>query len=347
MFFGILGTLLVEADGPGPVAIPGAKERLLLARLLICPGHAVAVETLVEDVWDRTPPPTARKSLQAHVVRLRSALEPDRPGGSPGRFVVRRGDGYAIVVDPDDIDARVLTSTAASGRAALASGAPDRARRLLTGAEALWRGDPLADWPDADWAAAERTRLTEVRVCVLQARLDAELALGRHREVVPELEALVTQQPLHEGWWTRLMLALYRSDRQSEALAAGRRARAVLVEELGLDAGPGLRGMEHAILRQDESLIPSATQPPTWRTGPPLASQACPYRGLAAYRPQDAAVFCGRGAAVRALISKIRTAELVVVSGPSGAGKSSLVRAGLPIVTNRTVRLLRWLYGRR
>ncbi len=334
---------MVESGEP-PVAlpVPGAKERALLGRLLVSPGHVVQVDTLLEDVWDGEPPPTARKSLQAHVVRLRTSLQPDRPKGSPGTLVVRRGDGYALAVAPEDVDAEAAAARAAVGRAALAEGQAARARDLLREAECLWRGEPFVDWPDASWAQGARRSLTTLRDSVVEARLDADLALGRHREVVAELERLVDSEPLHEGWWTRLMVALYRSDRQADALAAGRRARALLAEELGVDAGPGLRGVELAILDQAEELDGVAHAYPLRPV--PLSeapSGRCPYQGLATYEASNADVFFGRGSAVRALVSRTATAELVVVSGAQGpasprwcarapAGLGAGQRAGQP-----------------
>jgi DNA-binding SARP family transcriptional activator/WD40 repeat protein len=332
VFVRVLGTLVVEAGTPPvPLPVPGAKERALLGRLLVSAGHPVGVDTLAEDLWAGDPPPTARKSLQAHVVRLRSALEPQRPNGSPGRYVVRRGDGYALAVPPDAVDVSVVSVHAAAGRAAATGGDAAGAREHFAAALDLWRGEPFADWRDAAWAQGERRRLADVRSAVLEARLDADLALGRHLEVVAELERLVADQPLREGWWARLMMALYRSDRQAEALAAGRRARAVMAEELGLDPGPGLQQLERAILDQAATLDGARTPPllhPAPRV-PPAQSADCPYRGLATYQAVDSEVFCGRGATLRALVSRTATARLVVVSGPSGAGKSSLVRAGL------------------
>jgi DNA-binding SARP family transcriptional activator/WD40 repeat protein len=351
VFVRVLGALTVEAGEPSsPLVIAGAKERTLLGRLLVSLGDTVAVDVLVEDLWDGAPPPSARKSLQAFVVRVRSALEPDRPTGSPGRYVVRRGDGYALTVPADSVDVRVAAVAAAQARAALTVGEPRQARQRAVEALELWRGEPWADWRDAPWAQAERVRAADLRVGLLEVRLDADLALGTHREVLGELESLTAAEPLREGWWTRLMLALYRCDRQADALAAGRRARAVLAEELGVEPGPGLRRMEQSILEQSAELdVPRSTltvfATPTGTSesvgeGAPVGSGAgaqasrpasadCPYRGLAAYGTQDADMFFGRGAAVRALVARAATRTLVVVAGPSGAGKSSLVRAGL------------------
>lgn len=331
MQFCVLGTLEVTTgDPPVPLRVPGAMERALLGRLLVRPGSVVTVDSLVEDLWAGLPPRTSRKSLQVHVVRLRSTLEPDRPKGSPGRYVVRRGDGYALAAGPEDVDASMATALAASGRAALSADDPARALALLRRAESLWRGVPFLDWQDAGWSRAARESLTSLRRTVLEARLDAELALGNHQGVVDELEGLVASDPLAEGWAARLMVTLYRSDRQVDALAVGRRARTLLVEELGLEAGLGLRHVEEAILLQSPELDPPAqgTRLPT--TSPTLAARAgCPYLGLASYRAEDEVMFHGRAAALRALVARARTAGLVVVSGSSGAGKSSLVRAGL------------------
>ena len=243
--------------------------------------------------------------------------------------MARRGDGYALAVAPEAVDATLAAVEAAAGRAALAGGDVSRARDHFEAGLGWWRGEPFVDWRDAVWAEAERRRLKDVRAGLLEARIDADLAQGRHREVVAELEALVGADPLHEGWWTRLMLALYRSDRQADALAAGRRARSRLVEELGVDPGPGLRRMEQAILDQADGLD-SGGAPPQLAVQPAVdaASQNCPYRGLAAYQPVDADLFHGRGAAVRALVADGADHPGGGV-GSIGGGQVSLVRAGL------------------
>ena len=252
--FAVLGPLEVCRDDLSPVLVPGAKERVLLAVLLAAVPAAVADDRLQDAVWDGAPPPTARKSLQAHVVRLRSALEPDRPRGSSGRYVARRGAGYALSVERAAVDALRAADLAARGRAQLAGGETELAVAELTAARALWRGQPYADWPYAPFAERERRRLAELRVGVDTGLLEAQLALGRHADVLPELEALIAQDPLREGWWRLLMLALYRDGRQADALAAGRRVRALLADELGADPGPGLRAMETAILAHDPGL---------------------------------------------------------------------------------------------
>jgi DNA-binding SARP family transcriptional activator/WD40 repeat protein len=315
--------LEVRGDDDVPVAVPGAKERLLLAVLAAGAPAVVPTDRIAEELWDGDPPASARKSLQAHLVRLRSALEPDRPRGSTGRYVVRRGPGYALAVGRADLDALALADLAARGRAALAAGDPAAAADLLGAALDLWRGEPYADWPDAPFAAAERRRLTELRDGARTACTEARLALGEAAALVPDLESLLTEQPLREEWWRLLVLALYRAGRQADALGAARRARAVLAEELGADPGPALRAVEAAVLAQDPVLDP--VPPPA----PAPASGACPHLGLRAYRAEDASLFAGRERVVATLVARLVDVPLLVVSGPSGAGKSSVVRAGL------------------
>jgi DNA-binding SARP family transcriptional activator/WD40 repeat protein len=335
----VLGELAVHGGDDELVSIAGAKERRCLGVLIAAAPNVVSVDRLIEWLWDGNPPQTAHKSLQAHIVRLRSALEPERAKGSSGRYVVRRGSGYALAVGRADIDALSAGDLTARGRAELSSGDPDTAFRQLSTALELWRGEPYTDWPEAEFADAERRRLAEVRVSAVTGLLEAQLALGRQAEVIPELQRLLVQEPLREGWWSLLMLALYRDNRQAEALAAGRRVRVLLAEELGVDPGPGVRRLEQAILDHDPMLDPienGRIQPaPTSASLPDPAQSAaaapgvCPYRGLAAYQASDAALFRGRQRLVTDLVRRLVDTRVLVVSGPSGAGKSSLVRAGL------------------
>jgi DNA-binding SARP family transcriptional activator/WD40 repeat protein len=333
MRIAVLGPLEVLADDDAPVEIPGAKERLLLGVLAADAGRVVSTDRIVESLWNGDPPPSARKSLQAHLVHLRTALEPNRPRGSTGRHVVRRGAGYALDVARDDLDALRLGDLTTLGRARLASGRARDAIDALTEAIDLWRGEPYADWPDAEFAVNERRRLGELRASAVDALLEARLLAGQHAELVPELERLVGEEPLREDWWRLLMLALYRAGRQADALAVGRRARAVLAAELGADPGPALRAMEAAVLAQDPALdvplsVPAGAATPARNVGPADLDR-CPYLGLAAYQPADAALFHGRRRLVRDLVGRLVDSRLLVVSGPSGAGKSSVVRAGL------------------
>lgn len=158
----VLGPLDVIGDDGQAIRVVGAKERQLLAVLAAACPAVVSVDRLLELLWDGDPPPTARKSLQAHVVRLRSALEPDRPRGSPGRYVVRRGTGYALALGREELDSIAFTEATARGRALLSSGDPAGARAILASALDLWRGEPYADWPTSPFAEVERRRLLAV-----------------------------------------------------------------------------------------------------------------------------------------------------------------------------------------
>src|SRR4051812_46128139 len=333
MRIAVLGPLEVRQDTGDPVAVPGAKERLLLAVLAASTPDVVSADRIVEDLWNGDRPTGARQSLLVHLVHLRSALEPERPRGSTGRYIVRRGTGYSLAADRQDVDALQFTYLAARGRAQLAAGDAAEAARTLSASLELWRGQPYEDWPDAAFADAERRRLVEVRTGAVTALLEARLALGEDAEVVPELERRLADDPLQEEWWRLLVLALYRCGRQGDALAAAQRARRVLAEELGTDPGPRLRAVEAAVLSQDPSLDllppvePATAAAPSAR--PPPAAAMCPYKGLAVYQASDAALFHGRDRLITRLVARLVDAPLLVVSGPSGAGKSSVVRAGL------------------
>jgi DNA-binding SARP family transcriptional activator len=189
MWCGVLGPLEVRADGGGLITVPGAKERQLLAALAAACPSVVSVDRLLDLLWEGSPPPTARKSLQAHVVRLRTALEPDRPRGSPGRFVVRRQSGYALALARDELDSLAFQDLVARGRALLSAGDAAGSRAALAEALRLWRGEPFADWPDSALAETERRRLDGIHDLATLAFYEAELSLGRHLESVPDLEA--------------------------------------------------------------------------------------------------------------------------------------------------------------
>ena len=241
MEFRILGPLEVEDDGR-PIALGGDKQRSLLALLLLGRGRPVSTERLIEEIWHGEPPATAVKSIQVYAARLRSALGPER--------VVKRSRGYELVVAPGEVDADRFEQLVVA-----ASGVPPaEAASSLKEALALWRGHPLADLSLEPWAEAGIARLEERRLAAFEDWADAELALGNHRQLVPELEALVAEQPFREQLLERLVLALYRSGRQAEALSAYRSGAARLRGELGLEPSQSLRELETRILRQDESL---------------------------------------------------------------------------------------------
>jgi WD40 repeat protein/DNA-binding SARP family transcriptional activator len=253
MRFQVLGPLEVEADS-GAVVLGGPKERLLLALLLARPNQVASVEALIRGLWGEQPPPTAAKTLQSHVKRLRRALEPGRARGAAGQVLVTREPGYLLRVAPGALDAAQFEELTAQARRALDSGAADTAASLLRQALALWRGQAFEEFLGCDLTVAEADRLGELRLTALEDRVEADLRLGRHRELVAELERLVKEQPLRERLWAQLLLALYRSGRQADALLAYQRARSILVEELGIDPGSELRRLQAAVLAQDSGL---------------------------------------------------------------------------------------------
>ena len=243
MRFAILGTLEVVGDD-GVVELGATKERLVLGLLLAAANTIVSVERLADEVWGSEPPESAVASLRVYVSRLRKALgEADR--------IVTRPTGYSIRVDPDECDAFQFEALLDRGREELASGRAVDASATLRSALALWRGDALTDVCDLPLARAEAVRLEEARLEAVEARIEAELACGRHSALVGELEALVGSHPLREQLWAFRMVALYRSGRQADALRAYQELRRTLADELGIDPSPALRELEGQILRQE------------------------------------------------------------------------------------------------
>lgn len=234
--FTILGPVEVRADGE-PVPISAAKLRTLLAALLLRPNRTVPTSTLIEQVWGDQPPQRGVAALQNYVMRLRQALGGSHIRTTPG--------GYSISVSPAQLDLTRFSQLTADA----AAGSPATRARLLTAALALWRGPALEGVPSPVLQRAEVPRLEELRLTAVEMRIDAELELGRHAALVPELRSLTAQHPLRERLWHQLMLALRRSGRRAEALAAYRSVSEFLSEELGLDPGPELREQFAAILR--------------------------------------------------------------------------------------------------
>jgi DNA-binding SARP family transcriptional activator len=243
----LLGPLEVSRDQQ-PLPLGGPKPRALLAALALETGRVVSVDRLVENLWPGNAPETAPHAVQVYVSQLRKKLGP---------LITRRPPGYLLELDAERVDAHRFARLTEEGRAALQGGSPEAAESALRDALALWRGPALADFLYEPFAQAEIARLEELRLVALEERIDADLELGRHVELVSELEALVQAEPLRERPRGQLMLALYRSGRQADALAAYRAARDALVDELGIEPGPDLKQLEAAILRQDESLAPA------------------------------------------------------------------------------------------
>ena len=247
MRFCVLGPLEAYAGERG-VAVGGGRQRALLALLVMQAGQVVSRDRLIEELWAGEPPPSGPQSLDVYLSRLRRAF---REAGA-AEVLATRAPGYVLHVE--ETDARQFEALAAEGREALAAGETERAAGVLAEALALWRGAAYAEVAEESWARAEAGRLAELRLSATEDRIEAELALGRHTALVPELEVLVTREPTRERLAGQLMLALYRSGRQAGALAAYRAARRSLVEELGLEPGPELRRLEAAVLAQDPAL---------------------------------------------------------------------------------------------
>jgi DNA-binding SARP family transcriptional activator len=333
MQFRILGPLVVEREG-AVLDLGAPKQRAVLAFLTAHAGRPVSLDRLIDELWGDQAPPRATASLQAYVSNLRRILEPDRPPRTPATVLVSRAPGYVLDVDAADLDAGRFEQQAEAAEAALAACAFDRALAEAEAGLAEWRGDVLSDFPYEPFAGPVRTRLDELRLHLEEVRADAVLALGRPSEAVDRLVRLTEEHPLRERLWELLMVALYRSGRQADALRAFARAREVLAEEVGLEPGPGLRRLEQQVLEQDPALdaapgaghsradigpgivaVPAADAErsidPTAAPGPPVV---------------------GREAELSALRAAWRTAvsgapSFTTIAGEPGIGKTTLVRA--------------------
>ena len=313
MEFGLLGPLVVRAGG-SPVVVSAGKQRVLLAALLLRANQVVPAAELAGFVWEGSPPGTARVTLQNYVKRLRQALGP-----AGYERIVTRPAGYLIQVGPGELDVTRFTRLAGAGRAAGRAGSWKRAAALLGEALGLWRGEPLADVPSAALRRAEVPRL-------------AELRLGRHAELAGELQGLVAAEPLRERLAELLMLALYRSGQQAAALAVYRAARRALVEQVGIEPGPGLREMNQKILLSDPALelLPAATR----GHGRAAASAAGGNARAAANAvrpsllPSAVPDFTGRAAELAALSAVPgqpgRPVVITAIGGTAGVGKTAL-----------------------
>ena len=245
--FRILGPLEVSV-GDRPVRLGGRRQRALLAILLLNAGEVVSSERLAEGIWGERAPASARHLVHVYVSQLRGALD-------GAAAIVTREPGYLVDIDPSRIDAERFERLIEAARDADTQ-APEDAIGALDRALALWRGPALADTRLEGGAAVDVARLDALRLTAIEERIDALLALGREREVLADLERLVAAEPLRERLWGQLMLALYRSGRQADALSAYHRARRQLTDELGLEPSPELQQLQHAILRHDRALMP-------------------------------------------------------------------------------------------
>jgi DNA-binding SARP family transcriptional activator len=315
--FRVLGPLEVWREGK-LVAVRAPKHRILLATLLFHANRVVPAAQLVDCLWGQTPPATAHATLQTYVSQLRRLLQPEP---SSGQVLVTKAPGYLLLVQPEQVDLARFQRLVVVAREAMANGDPCAAAERLRQALALWHGPALGGVPSPH-LSGEAARLEEARLGALEDRVEAELALGWHARLVGELEALVAEQPLRERLRGQLMVALYRSGRQAEALAVYRQARQALVDELGLEPGRELQRLQQAILTADPTLDPDTA------TG---QSTVAPGRTAPAQLPADVADFTGRRQHLqqldRLLPTEGTTTTAVVISaiaGTAGVGKTAL-----------------------
>jgi len=320
MEFRVLGSLEV-VDHDGQVALGAPKQRALLAVLLLHRGEPVSADRLIDELWGERPPASANKIVQGYVSNLRKVL-------GDGRLVTQ-GRGYTLRIEPGQTDVDRFEALVARGRRALADGDALTAGAVLREALAVWRGPALSDFAYQPFAQAAIARLEESRLVVLEDRIDADLASGEHARLVGELEALVHEHPLRERLQGQLMLALYRSGRQADALQTYRIARVRLIDELGLEPGPELKEMERAILEQDPALA----------LGAPRREQQV---FAAARRGGTGGLLIAAGGALL-LAALIAVAVTIAGSGQSTVpgrdrSRTALGRCGLPTKTTRRCR---------
>ena len=310
MEFRILGPFDVVEDGEALVLGSG-RQRALLAFLLLNANHAVSIERLVDELWGDTPPEKAVKVIQTYVSRLRKLL--------PEGTLVTTPPGYLARIEPAQLDLHRFERGLEEGQRRLVAHEPAAASTALGEALRLWRGPALVEFASEPFARSEGPRLEELRLVAVEGRIDADLLLGRHADVVGELESLVARHPLRERFRRQLMLALYRSGRHAEALAAYRHARSLFVDELGIEPSRSLHDLETAILRQDPSLDFDQV-----RAGASEQSDA----GRQAFeRPRG--VFVGREREIEVLLGALDDAlaghgRLLMIGGEPGIGKSRL-----------------------
>ncbi|MFD9724286.1 BTAD domain-containing putative transcriptional regulator [Streptomyces sp. NPDC059072] len=278
MRFRILGPLEVAGD-PDPASAglhtPGpAKIRVVLGTLLARPNQVVSAEALIDELWPESPPRTALQTLHVYVSQVRKCLMAASPRHGQDTLVTQR-PGYLLRVASDELDLTLFERLHEQGRAAVQAGAYDRAADLLAEAQDLWRGPLLSDTPHGPILQTAAARLHEARPAALELRIGADLRLGRHRELVAELSALVTEHPLREELHAQLMTALYRSERLPEALRAYARVRRTLVEELGVEPGPRLRALHRQLLAADTAPTPALG--PWADSGPAGGHAAAPW----------------------------------------------------------------------
>ena len=322
---GVLGSLVATRDG-APLELGGPRQRGVLALLVLARGDVVPADRMIDALWGDATPPSATSALQAYVSHLRKRMEPDRGPRDRQSVIARLGPGYALRVDEDNVDAwrfeRLLRQAGGAD--------PAGAQPLLEEALGLWRGPAYADHANEPWADAEVARLTGLRAVAREQLVEARLGQGESAVLVPEIEGLVADDPMREERWRLLVLALYRAHRQADALAALRRARTTLSEELGVDPGPALRALEAEVLAQSPALDaparPAAVATagvPTPRAGRPEPREPAPTPPGEEIVDRDRELLALRTALAEAMAGQGR---LALIEGPAGIGKTRLLQ---------------------
>ncbi|MGO9971618.1 MAG: AfsR/SARP family transcriptional regulator [Solirubrobacteraceae bacterium] len=321
MRFGILGPLQAVGDDGRELALGGRMPRAVLALLLLRANEVVSSDQLVEELWAGAPPASGAKGLHVHVSRLRRALAAGRSDADRERLVTTAG-GYVLRVGPEELDVQRCERLIGEGRLLLAAGRPDQALAALSGAVELWRGDVLADFQYEAFAQGEIARLGELRAAVLEERIAVEMLLGREAEVLGELERLVRDYPYRERLRGQLMLALYRTGRQAEALAAYRAARSALVDELGIEPSVELRQLHEAILAQDGALLQTDPGHPAAPAGAGATTDGRAPGHV--HLPVQATPLIGRERELAELMMLADSGRLITLTGTGGTGKTRL-----------------------
>ncbi|WP_062443247.1 BTAD domain-containing putative transcriptional regulator [Herbidospora daliensis] len=316
--FRVLGPVEVLSEGRA-VDLGPRKQRAVMALLLTHAPRVVALDQIIDALWQDEPPSSATGTLQAYIFQLRKALEPERSPRTPARVLRTREPGYLLDIDPDQIDSHRFLRAMEQAEAA----PPDQVEKILTPALASWRGEPYTGLQDEEYLRPTIAHLTEARLTALTTRAEARLALGRAAEVALEVERLLEAAPYREGLWSLLIRALYTDRRQADALGAYQRCRTLLDEELGLLPGPELRTLEQAVLRQEE-LPPSR-----------VAVVAAP-----APAQVELPRFVGRAAQRRRVQDRVADAAkgsggVLLIGGEAGIGKTTLAEAAAELASRQ------------